>query len=193
MDAEGDREDRRDNQAGRRKRTPLELAKSHCCHGANQIEPRRAIVNEGTGGLQLSKVETRMNRTACRAVKASSHSADKYECTPIFDAVPSNEPALVCSPAFRRPRRTGPAKAGTTCWAWFMGPVHGSEIKGASPEPDGRASLSPASRVGRVPSTSSGSRGRTRPTGFMGRVRVRKAQDPSHELGRDGWASQAPP
>ncbi|MBM3837410.1 MAG: DUF2271 domain-containing protein [Verrucomicrobia bacterium] len=33
------------------------------------------------------------------------------------------------------------------------------------PEPDGRASLSPASRVGRVPVTSSGSPGRTRPAG----------------------------
>ncbi|MBM3838691.1 MAG: hypothetical protein FJ398_12150 [Verrucomicrobia bacterium] len=38
-----------------------------------------------------------------------------------------------------------------------------------SHDPDGRASLSPASRVGRVPGTSSGSPGRTRPTGFMGR------------------------
>jgi len=37
-------------------------------------------------------------------------------------------------------------------------------------KPEGRASLSPASRVGRVPSTSSGSPGRTRPTGFKGRV-----------------------
>ncbi|MBM3837928.1 MAG: MFS transporter [Verrucomicrobia bacterium] len=36
----------------------------------------------------------------------------------------------------------------------------------ASREPDGRASLSPASRVGRVPGTSSGSPGRTRPTWF---------------------------
>ncbi|MBM3839060.1 MAG: hypothetical protein FJ398_14050 [Verrucomicrobia bacterium] len=41
-------------------------------------------------------------------------------------------------------------------------------------EPDGRASLSPASRVGRVPSAWSGSPGRTRPTGFMDRVQVRK-------------------
>ncbi|MBM3837197.1 MAG: hypothetical protein FJ398_04405 [Verrucomicrobia bacterium] len=44
-----------------------------------------------------------------------------------------------------------------------------------------RASLSPASRVGRVPRTSSGSPGRTRPTGFMGRVQVRKEQAASHE------------
>jgi len=50
-----------------------------------------------------------------------------------------------------------------------------------SPEPDGRASLSPASRDGRVPSASSGSPGRTRPTGFMGRVQVRKEQDKSTE------------
>ncbi|MBM3838088.1 MAG: hypothetical protein FJ398_09010 [Verrucomicrobia bacterium] len=42
----------------------------------------------------------------------------------------------------------------------------------ASHESDGRASLSPASRVGRVPVTSSGSPGRTRPTGFMARVQV---------------------
>jgi len=42
-------------------------------------------------------------------------------------------------------------------------------ISPPSPEPDGRASLSSASRVGRVPLTSSGSPGRTRPTGFMGR------------------------
>ncbi|MBM3840045.1 MAG: hypothetical protein FJ398_19185 [Verrucomicrobia bacterium] len=34
-----------------------------------------------------------------------------------------------------------------------------------SSQPDGRASLSPASRVGRVPSAWSGSPGRTRPTG----------------------------
>ncbi|MBM3839374.1 MAG: hypothetical protein FJ398_15670 [Verrucomicrobia bacterium] len=39
-----------------------------------------------------------------------------------------------------------------------------------SHEPDGRASLSPASRVGRGRGTSSGSPGRTRPTGFKGRV-----------------------
>ncbi|MBM3838631.1 MAG: hypothetical protein FJ398_11830 [Verrucomicrobia bacterium] len=74
------------------------------------------------------------------------------------------KPALVCSPAFRRPRRTRPAKAGTTCRAWFMGRVHGPEAKGTSHEPDGRASLSPASRFRRVRSSSSGSPGRTRPT-----------------------------
>ncbi|MBM3839879.1 MAG: hypothetical protein FJ398_18280 [Verrucomicrobia bacterium] len=44
---------------------------------------------------------------------------------------------------------------------------------GSFREPDGRASLSPASRVGRVPRTSSGSPGRTRPTELMGRVQVR--------------------
>ncbi|MBM3838813.1 MAG: hypothetical protein FJ398_12770 [Verrucomicrobia bacterium] len=47
---------------------------------------------------------------------------------------------------------------------WFTGRVHGNQTKDASHEPDGRASLSPGSRVGRVPVTSSGSPGRTRPT-----------------------------
>ncbi|MBM3836800.1 MAG: hypothetical protein FJ398_02355 [Verrucomicrobia bacterium] len=42
----------------------------------------------------------------------------------------------------------------------------------SSHEPDGRASLSPASRVRRVPVTSSGSPGRTRPTRFMGVMRA---------------------
>ncbi|MBM3837247.1 MAG: hypothetical protein FJ398_04660 [Verrucomicrobia bacterium] len=35
----------------------------------------------------------------------------------------------------------------------------------------------------------SGSPGRTRPTGFMGRVQVRKEQDTSQEPGRDGFHS----
>ncbi|MBM3838227.1 MAG: DUF1559 domain-containing protein [Verrucomicrobia bacterium] len=41
----------------------------------------------------------------------------------------SPEPALVCSPAFRRPQRTGPPKAGTTCRAWLVGRVHGAWAK----------------------------------------------------------------
>ncbi|MBM3836344.1 MAG: hypothetical protein FJ398_00010 [Verrucomicrobia bacterium] len=40
-------------------------------------------------------------------------------------------------------------------------------------EPDGRASLSPASRVGCVPRTSSGSLRSTRPTAFTGNVSPR--------------------
>ncbi|MBM3836345.1 MAG: hypothetical protein FJ398_00015 [Verrucomicrobia bacterium] len=55
----------------------------------------------------------------------------------------------------------------------FMGREHGSETKQASHEPDGRASLSPASRVGRVPRTSSGSLKTTRPTVFTGNVSPR--------------------
>ncbi|MBM3836463.1 MAG: hypothetical protein FJ398_00645 [Verrucomicrobia bacterium] len=52
-----------------------------------------------------------------------------------------------------------------------------------SHEPDGRASLSAASGVGRVPSAWSGSPGRTRPTGdrFMGRVRGFETEGASHE------------
>ncbi|MBM3838135.1 MAG: hypothetical protein FJ398_09245 [Verrucomicrobia bacterium] len=45
--------------------------------------------------------------------------------------------------------------------------MHGSETKEASHEPHGRASLSPAS-PGRVPCTSSGAPGRTRPTELHG-------------------------
>jgi len=56
-------------------------------------------------------------------------------------------------------------------------------------EPDARASLSPASRVGRVPRTSSGSPGRTRPTEFMGRGHGTVAMAASRELGRDGFHS----
>jgi len=52
----------------------------------------------------------------------------------------------------------------------------------ASHEPDGRASLSPASRSGRVPRTSSSSPGRTRSTGFMGRVHGSETKETSHEL-----------
>ncbi|MBM3839350.1 MAG: hypothetical protein FJ398_15550, partial [Verrucomicrobia bacterium] len=54
----------------------------------------------------------------------------------------------------------------------FKGREHGNQAKEASHEPDGGASLSSASRVKRVPSASSGSPGRTRPTidGFKGRV-----------------------
>jgi len=59
---------------------------------------------------------------------------------------------------------------------WFMGHAHGSETKGASHEPDGRASLSQASRIGSVPRASSGSPGRTRPTGFVGGQHVWKEQ-----------------
>ncbi|MBM3841091.1 MAG: glycosyltransferase [Verrucomicrobia bacterium] len=44
----------------------------------------------------------------------------------------------------------------------------------SSLEPHGSASLSPASRAGRVPGSSSGSPGRTRPTEFMGGKHVRK-------------------
>ncbi|MBM3841518.1 MAG: hypothetical protein FJ398_26960 [Verrucomicrobia bacterium] len=50
---------------------------------------------------------------------------------------------------------------------------------GTSREPDGRASLSPASRVGRVPGTWSGSPGRTRPTKFMG---LRFLKDPRRTM-----------
>ncbi|MBM3837248.1 MAG: hypothetical protein FJ398_04665 [Verrucomicrobia bacterium] len=50
-----------------------------------------------------------------------------------------------------------------------------------SHEPDGRASLSPASRVGRVPRTSSGSPGRTRPTGFMDRMHGAVAKSACHK------------
>ncbi|MBM3836485.1 MAG: hypothetical protein FJ398_00755 [Verrucomicrobia bacterium] len=53
----------------------------------------------------------------------------------------------------------------------FKGHVHGPEAKKTSHEP-GRASLSPASRVGRVPSTSSGSPERTRPAGVVGQNRT---------------------
>jgi len=49
------------------------------------------------------------------------------------------------------------------------------------PEPDGRASLSPASGVGRLTSTSSGSPGRTRPTGFMGREHGNLTKEASRE------------
>ncbi|MBM3837317.1 MAG: hypothetical protein FJ398_05015 [Verrucomicrobia bacterium] len=62
-----------------------------------------------------------------------------------------------------------------------MGCEPESETKGTSHEPDGRASLSPASRVGRVPRTSSGSPGRTRPTGFMGRVHGSETKGTCHE------------
>jgi len=64
-------------------------------------------------------------------------------------------------------------------------PRHGSHASSrtrcASHGPDGRASLSPASRVGRVQHTSSGSPGRTRPTGFMGRVHGSETKGTSHE------------
>jgi len=53
-----------------------------------------------------------------------------------------------------------------------------------SQEPDGRAGLSPASRVGRVPSTSSGSPGRTRPAGFMGREHGDRTMAASQEPDR---------
>ncbi|MBM3841500.1 MAG: hypothetical protein FJ398_26855, partial [Verrucomicrobia bacterium] len=53
--------------------------------------------------------------------------------------------------------------------------------KGASHEPDGRASLSPASRAERVQSSSSGSPGRTRPTEFRVREEGSLAQETSHE------------
>jgi len=53
-----------------------------------------------------------------------------------------------------------------------------------SPEPDGRASLSPGSRVGRVPGTSSGSPGRTRPTEFMGRESGDRTKEASPAPGR---------
>ncbi|MBM3839303.1 MAG: hypothetical protein FJ398_15305 [Verrucomicrobia bacterium] len=58
----------------------------------------------------------------------------------------------------------------------FNGRVHGDRAKGASHEPDGRASLSQASRIGSVPRASSGSPGRTRPTGFVGGQHVWKEQ-----------------
>ncbi|MBM3837387.1 MAG: hypothetical protein FJ398_05385 [Verrucomicrobia bacterium] len=50
-------------------------------------------------------------------------------------------------------------------------------------KPDGGASLSPASRVRRVPSASSGSPGRTRPTidGFKGRVHGSETKETSHK------------
>ncbi|MBM3840053.1 MAG: hypothetical protein FJ398_19225, partial [Verrucomicrobia bacterium] len=58
--------------------------------------------------------------------------------------------------------------------------------------PDGRARLSPASRSGRVPGTSSNSPGRTRPTsdGFMGRVHGSQTKGASHEP--DGRARLSP-
>ncbi|MBM3837034.1 MAG: FAD-binding protein [Verrucomicrobia bacterium] len=61
--------------------------------------------------------------------------------------------------------------------------ILGRALKSLLPshEPDGRASLSPASRVGRVPPTSSGSPGRTRPTGFMGRVPGSETKGTFHE------------
>jgi len=63
----------------------------------------------------------------------------------------------------------------------FMVRGHGSEIKEASHEPDGRASLSPASRVGRFPDASSGLPGRTRPTGFLGRAHGSEIKAASRE------------
>ncbi|MBM3840731.1 MAG: hypothetical protein FJ398_22770 [Verrucomicrobia bacterium] len=50
---------------------------------------------------------------------------------------------------------------------WVHGPNARFGNRDCSHEPNGRASLSPASPVARVPSTSSGSPGRTRPTWFM--------------------------
>jgi len=63
----------------------------------------------------------------------------------------------------------------------FMERTHDSETMAASHEPDGRASLSPASRVGRNPRTSSGSPGRTRPTGFKGRMQRSEIKGASPE------------
>jgi len=63
----------------------------------------------------------------------------------------------------------------------FKGHVHGPEANAASHEPDGRASLSPASRVGRVPRTSSGSPGRTRPPGLIGGEHGSKTKETFHE------------
>ncbi|MBM3838951.1 MAG: hypothetical protein FJ398_13485 [Verrucomicrobia bacterium] len=63
----------------------------------------------------------------------------------------------------------------------FMGRVHGSGTMEAPMNQTVRASLSPASRSGRVPCTSSGSPGRTRPTGFMGRVHGSETKRTSHE------------
>ncbi|MBM3836726.1 MAG: hypothetical protein FJ398_01980 [Verrucomicrobia bacterium] len=52
----------------------------------------------------------------------------------------------------------------------------------SSDEPDGRASLSPASRDGRVPRTSSSSPGRTRPTvRFMGREHGNQTNEASQD------------
>jgi len=63
--------------------------------------------------------------------------------------------------------------------------VHGPNARflgvEASHEPDGGASLSPASRVGRVPRMSSGSPGWTRPSAVVNRVQIRKEQGPFHE------------
>jgi len=63
----------------------------------------------------------------------------------------------------------------------FKGHVQGPEANAASHEPDGRASLSPASRVGRVPGAWTGSPGRTRPTSFMSPVQGAVAMETSHE------------
>ncbi|MBM3840781.1 MAG: hypothetical protein FJ398_23040 [Verrucomicrobia bacterium] len=58
-----------------------------------------------------------------------------------------------------------------------------AEAHGLQPsyEPDARASLSPASRVGPVPRTSIGSPGRTRPTEFMGREHGSETKQASQE------------
>ncbi|MBM3839633.1 MAG: hypothetical protein FJ398_17015 [Verrucomicrobia bacterium] len=59
---------------------------------------------------------------------------------------------------------------------------NGMKNAALSHEPDGRASLSPASRILRVPGTSSGSPGRTRPTGLMGREQGNQYREAFHEL-----------
>ncbi|MBM3838198.1 MAG: hypothetical protein FJ398_09565 [Verrucomicrobia bacterium] len=62
--------------------------------------------------------------------------------------------------------------------------VQGSKFKvrcSTFHEPDGWASLSSASRVGRVPSRLSGSPGRTRPTGSTGRAHGDSTKGTSHE------------
>ncbi|MBM3841098.1 MAG: hypothetical protein FJ398_24715 [Verrucomicrobia bacterium] len=65
----------------------------------------------------------------------------------------------------------------------FKGRMHGSEAKKASHEAAGRASLSSASRVRRVPRTWIGSPGRTRPTAdrFKGRVHGSETKAASYE------------
>jgi len=92
----------------------------------------------------------------------------------ILEAAPPTEPP---PPPAERPLHVLALSAKSPEELRRLASEMGRFLSSPSHQPDGRASLSPASRVGRVPDTSSGSPGRTRPTGFMGQEHGNQAKE----------------
>ncbi|MBM3837223.1 MAG: hypothetical protein FJ398_04535 [Verrucomicrobia bacterium] len=120
-------------------------------------------------GVTISATKSKDNPRAVRTVRSfASHVASSWEPDGRA-ALPRSRSSVDAAPQQHRP--TGDR---------FKGRVHGVVANAASQEPDGRASLSPASRVGRVSTHAERLAGTDSP------CQAREEQGTSHRYHCDG-------